>query len=94
MKSSSKSSKAKSLLLQNCEHCYFRALCQMLEFTNHPDGCEKWTVDGPAFDGDDYHSRAYQSIKNYNIVNKTRRKTWQLMNELIKSSKCCTRTSS
>jgi len=37
----------------------------MLEFTNHPDGCEKWTVGGPAFDGDDYHSRAYQSIKNF-----------------------------
>lgn len=66
MKSSSKSSKAKALLLlQNCERCYFRALCQMLEFTNHPDGCEKWTLDGPKFDGDDYHSRAYQSIKNF-----------------------------
>ena len=65
MKSSSKSSKAKSLLLQNCEHCYFRAMCQMLEFTNHPNGCERWTLDGPKFDGDDYHSRAYRSLKHF-----------------------------
>jgi len=65
MKSLSKSSKAKSLLLQSCESCYFRAACQMFEFTSYPNSCKRWTVDGPAFDGDDYHRRVYQSMTNF-----------------------------
>ena len=66
MKSLSKSSKAKKLLLKHCHDCYMHTTCRAMHMPSYPDkGCESWTTESPKFDGDDYHSRAYQSIKNF-----------------------------